>query len=348
MEYYYFPILKSRNSELKAYRELSNKYKKNILPILELTRSRISQKNKNGPVEKKMEEIITIFDSNRFILDLTTEETLDNEQIQEMLSSNNGYEKWVNFVNQYREKANFIPTIHYNPDYTDDTIKQIQALDLNFQTLALRLNALDKDNQKYLEKIKGYLYKCIVILDAENQQKDFDFSKYIEPISHFKIKAIIYICSCFPATIPISNDGEIQKYDLGFNRLDEKFPNAYYGDYALTNARRYDMQARGWIPRIDIPEINNNKSWFWYCRYRVSDKLDTEEAYIECAKKLHDKIGACINKKTPSWGEKVFLDAKDGYVAGRNPAFWISVRNNIYISKMIANCIENSRRKLTL
>ncbi|WP_104697781.1 MULTISPECIES: beta family protein [unclassified Helicobacter] len=349
MEYYYFPILKSRDSELRAYKELSNEDKKKILPILELTRSRITPRNRNGSIEKKMEEVVSIFAGSCFILDLTTEETLDNDQIQDLLLSNeNGYEKWVNFVNQYKSRVSFIPTIHFNPDCIDDVLKQIEVLSSNFSTLALRLNALDTDNRMYLEKIQDHLHKCIVILDAENQDRDFNFFKYIKAISDLEIKAIIYAYSCFPATVPISNEGEVKKYTLGPSCLYEEFQNVYYGDYALTTARRYDMQARGWIPRIDIPNIKNSKLEFWYCRYRTSDQFDTERAYIECAKKLYSEIGILIDEKKPTWGEKVFLDAKDGYVAGKSPSFWISVRNNIYISKMIANCVESSRRILKL
>lgn len=350
MKFYYFPILKSRDSELKAYKELSTEDKKKILPILELTRSRITQKNRNGSIEKKMKEITEIFVDNCFILDLTTEETLDNDEIQSMLLSNdNGYKKWVDFVMKCRDSGlNFIPCIHYNPDCIDDVLKQSEALNSKFQTLALRLNALDSDNHEYLKMIEKYLDKCIVILDAENQQKDFDFFRYIHAISDLKIKAIIYAYSCFPPTVPISNEGEVKKYDLGLNRLYEEFPNAYYGDYALATARRYDMQARGWIPRIDIPSIKNNRVEFWYCRYRTSDTMDTEQAYAECAKNLYSKIEMLINERKPTWGEKVFLDAKDGYVAGKSPSFWISVRNNIYMSKMISNCIDHYRKVLEL
>lgn len=349
MKYCYFPILKSRDSELKAYKELSIEDKKEILPIVELTRSRISKKNENGSVEKKMEEIADIFVENRFILDLTTEETLDNTQIKEMLFSNgNGYEKWITFINQYKSRLNFIPCIHYNPDCLEDVKKQIESLDSNFSTLALRLDALDTDNHTYLKNIERYLHKIIVILDAENQERDFDFFDRIQVIADLNIKAIICASSFFPPTIPASNDGDVKKYDLGFQRLYTEFSNVYYGDYALTSARRYDMQARGWIPRIDIPIVKNNKTELWYCRYRTSDALDTEKAYIECAKRLYEKIQFVFDKNKLNWGERIFLDAKDGYIAGKSPSFWITVRNNIYIHKMIANCKEHSRRILKL
>lgn len=52
MKFIYFPILKSRVSELKAYEKLSYHDKQNILPIVELTRSRISKYNQGGSIEK--------------------------------------------------------------------------------------------------------------------------------------------------------------------------------------------------------------------------------------------------------------------------------------------------------
>lgn len=52
MKFYYFPILKSRDAELRAYEKLSDTDKIKILPILELTRSRITQKNQKGSVKK--------------------------------------------------------------------------------------------------------------------------------------------------------------------------------------------------------------------------------------------------------------------------------------------------------
>ena len=42
MEYFYFPALKTRSSELRAFSKLENKNE--ILPILSLTKSRISKK----------------------------------------------------------------------------------------------------------------------------------------------------------------------------------------------------------------------------------------------------------------------------------------------------------------
>lgn len=348
MKYYYFPIFKSRHSELRAYKELSSNDKKDILPILELTKSRVSKNNENGSVEKKMEEIIEAFGDNYFILDLTMEDTLKNDEIDKMLFVDDGGKAWTNFVKKYQNRLNFIPCIHYSPDCpVDMLVEQIENLS-SFPVLALRLDALDEENRSYLEKIQSFLSKIIVILDAEYQRKDFDFFDYIEKIADLNIQAIIYASSAFPPTIPISDPAEVKSYDLGFQRLYANFPNAYYGDYALTFPRRYDTQARGWIPRIDVPIIKNNKIELLYCRYRTNMNIDTGLAYINCAKAICADSRLIFDLGHLSWGEQVLLDTKSGYISGKSPSFWISVRNNIYISKAIANCKKCFHRVLDL
>ncbi|MBR2149019.1 MAG: hypothetical protein IJ965_06300 [Campylobacter sp.] len=51
MEYFYFPALKTRSSELRAFSKLENKNE--ILPILSLTKSRISKNNLTGSINFK-------------------------------------------------------------------------------------------------------------------------------------------------------------------------------------------------------------------------------------------------------------------------------------------------------
>ncbi|ENQ6619329.1 hypothetical protein ACEQHX_000665 [Campylobacter lari] len=346
MEYVYFPVMKSRNSELKSYQELSRNIKNKILPIVELTRSRISKNNLNGSVDKKMEELSVIFSDHKFILDVTLEKTLSNHEISNLLDCKDGYRAWVNFVIKYKEKMNFIPCIHFNPQSLQEVLKQIDLLDKKFPILALRLYALDDDNRMYLDKIKNYLQKCVVILDAEDQDRNFDFLQYIKNIETDKAKAIVCVLSRFPSTVPIINNGEVGKYSLGKYFLFEDYQNVFYGDYALVCAKRYDMQARGWIPRIDIPIFDKNEIEFLYCRYRTSDKYDTEQAYMKCANTLY--LDYRINfDDNENWGKKMVLEAKNGYVAGKNPSFWIAVRNNIYINQ-IACILEAKSKKLKL
>lgn len=339
MGFVYFPILKSRTSELRAYENLSIPAKKEILPIIELTKSRVSKSNPEGSIEKKIEEIKKILNDNFFILDLTTDDTLKNPQIDRMLlKSQNGYKEWVDFIKKAIDDYNLkiIPCIHYNPNRIEDVKSQIKQLKENIKNLplALRLDAKDSDNPKYIENIKDFTKDCILILDGGYVEKPLDFN--LKTINEYNFKAIICAYSAFPPTLP-DNKKDIEEYKITEQRkyylLQRQYPHIFYGDYACAHPIRYDTQARGWIPRIDIPLLDYYKEdILYYCRCRTSDKINTEQAYQKCAKSLF-KIKEIKNSIDDSiWGFQVFNDAANGYVAGKSPSFWISVRMNIYIT----------------
>ena len=98
-KYRYYPLLKTTQAELKAYDNLPNKVKEDILPIFELTKGRISKKDKIGDVGKSIEKLNEVVKSRRFILDLTTEQMLKNSQIQDIFdNTENGYSAWQEFL----------------------------------------------------------------------------------------------------------------------------------------------------------------------------------------------------------------------------------------------------------
>ena len=69
----YFPIIKTRDSELRCFKNLTQKQWEKILPIYELTKSRKTKLAPDGDISKRMDEINKIQGGRPFILDLTTE-----------------------------------------------------------------------------------------------------------------------------------------------------------------------------------------------------------------------------------------------------------------------------------
>ncbi|RDU63550.1 beta family protein [Helicobacter sp. MIT 14-3879] len=344
MSFVYFPILKSRTSELRAYENLSIQSKQEMLPIIELTKSRISKSNPEGSIEKKIEEIKKILDSNLFILDLTTDETLKNPQIDKMLLNyQDGYKEWVDFVKKIIIDYNLkiIPCIHYNPKRIEDVKLQIKQLKESVKglnlPLALRLDANNNKNPKYIEAIKEFTKDCILILDGGYIEGEEYLDFNLQSINEYNFKSIIFACSSFPPTLPNNGKEVVEKYLLteqkNYVSLKERYPHIFYGDYACTHPIRYDTQVRGWIPRIDIPLLKNNQEYIvYYYRCRTSERINIEQAYQNCAKSLFqlDEIKNVMNNSI--WGFNVFNDVINGYVAGKSPSFWISVRINIYIT----------------
>ena len=156
MKYYYFPILKTRPSEVNAYDALAVTIKKEILPIIEMTGEigytytkkckdeSLRGKRRPGDINKKIKKILDFMEDRNFILDITDDETLKYDGLSErnggLLDPTNGYEAWRVFLSQNPTfKNQVIPTIQFNPTYRDELEKQIRELNLSFDFLALKL-----------------------------------------------------------------------------------------------------------------------------------------------------------------------------------------------------------------
>ncbi|EIT7185477.1 beta family protein, partial [Serratia marcescens] len=72
--YCYFPLLKTRDAELKAVSKLNSDDFDNILPIYELTKSRRTNIAPDGDIHRKMASIREIQGERPFILDVTSNE----------------------------------------------------------------------------------------------------------------------------------------------------------------------------------------------------------------------------------------------------------------------------------
>ena len=343
-EYNYFPIIKTTEAELKGYKHLTDDVRQSILPIFELTKSRRSKKNPEGKVEKKIAKLKDILKSQRFVLDLTMEESYSNKEIAEMTQDNtSGYDKWCNFVfNLKKEGLNLLPIIHYNPLYKEDVKQQVDKLQTHFEFLAFRIEAFHNKTRSFIKDFVNLLStkdhkKIILILDGRfisiknvsEKIQDFlsligDVDKIINP------KEIIVSSSGFPKSVTEDGYGEDEygEFDMSevkvYENISKKYSNILYGDYASIHPKRYDLAGGSWIPRIDFPL---NKEIFYY-RYRRNGS--SHDSYIKAAKKIiKDKKYSFIK----SWGNEEILQASEGSVNGRNPSHWIAVRMNIHMTR---------------
>lgn len=357
MLYYYFPAFKTRDSELRAYNKLNDSVKDKILPIVSLTRSRISKTNVDGNLEKKIDDIEKIFKNRFFILDLATENSVINAKISELFNSyHDGYAKWVDFIKKCKDKLpNLIPCIHFNPDYIGDVNRQIDNLAKFNSYLALRLPAYNEEELiYYINAVEDSCNsKTILILDCIENTK-IDFLNLIKRLNLRRFKNTICLNSTFPKSMPKDKQGCIelkeQKYYFDFLSND-----VCYGDYACCYPVRYDMKSRGWIPRIDIPVIKekNQIDLIYYAKEKtdVKNKIDSRSAYEKCAKqllsiddivKLQDNMNA-----NDIWGWQMFQSSFNGQVLGSSPSFWISVRMNIYMSLTVIK-FDNCQKTIEL
>jgi hypothetical protein len=356
MKISYLPLLKTTEAELKAYLNLDDKVKDNVLTIFELTKSRTTKKNQNGDIFIKIDKLKDLIEDRYYILDLTTEVKLSNAQIVEMLTvRQNGFEKWCDFIRQMNNDK-LIPVIHFVDDDTDKNItNQIKNLENISKYLCFRGDLFDVN---LLDQIKVVLNairgneKLILVIDAKfvevkeiNQVVDA-FDKIISQIpSSKKIKIIAPLMSGFPASVISSGYGgneygdfKIAEVDVSKNlisKLNSKnITNVFYSDFGSVHPFRYDTMATRWVPRIDYPLDDT----FYYYRYR-RDK----GSYIKAAKKIISDTKYNKISSLSCWGEDEIEDASKGAPNGASPAYWISVRINLYITRQYIRLSKNAK-----
>ena len=355
----YFPILKTTDAELKAFSNLDPNIKDNIVPVFELTRSRRSKKNMDRDISKRLVGIKEVVDSRPFILDLTTDKQLLNEQIAKILNTHEGgFPLWVDLIEKWKNNGlNIIPIIHYDEQNIEDVQKEIMNLLRLSEFVAFRAPVNEAiEYIKQFNKMGVPFNKLILILDAD----------YIEPLgqpdkSNLFIYALDMIINNFSSNMPqyiacafSSFPDSVAKYgqdDKGgwiryekftYNHLQERYHektclHLVYSDYASVHPRRYDTAGGQWIPRVDFI----TKDQMCYYRYRRDDGGYSLAAQLVQSDKKYIPI-----QTVSVWGDNEIRSAAEGEPHGSAPSHWISVRINLYITRTVLELTARDRNPL--
>ncbi|WP_417480444.1 beta family protein [Maricaulis maris] len=341
----YFPILKTKDAELRAISNLDILTAGKILPTYELTKSRITKKDSIGDIAKRVQEIANIQGKRPFILDVTTDPKQTNSQTEALLSPTAGYRNWQVFLGAH-SALNVIPIIHIDfvldPSLTETT-EFVKAASHSYSTLALRLPPyLEKiEYEQILNAVTPHLEesKIDLLLDAgcirkvakkeginpianqfsDSFQEIIRISKNIEWLRH-----VVCIAGSFP--LIVSQEGGDEKGDFEiyeqtlWTSLRGVQPRFKFGDYASINAAQVEIRGGTFVPRIDFCTDDR----FFYHRYRRN-----EGSYAKCARQVVDDV----NYRTfGTWGDEEIMTAATAIPSGISPSFWISTRANRYMT----------------
>lgn len=192
----YVLMLKTAQSELRAWKNLPKSVKEHILPIVELSRGRKASRKDDleGPglrnvpgayaFSKNAENTFdALRDQGTIILDVTREDTLSCHEIDLLSDSAAGYQAWRSFVASAAKVVNsIIPTLIINPkdtdtahQYSQDLISQINELFNDYPGVAYRASVLEDSDFLYdISLLKDYINsniengkKFILVLDHE-------------------------------------------------------------------------------------------------------------------------------------------------------------------------------------
>jgi len=363
--YYYFPILKTRTSEVNAYEALDFSVKSEILPIIEMTGElgytysskckdeKMRGKRRPGDINKKVQKILNFMENRRFVLDITDDEALKYDGLSNrnggLLDPADGYRAWCNFLRQNTTfKKQVIPTIQFDTTYMSEVEKQIEELDKEFDYLAIKLpahtNSTDSLEPNPIPQIIDYVYaklsnnnaKLLIILDYA-YVSDFDEKTVQYGLSNIdtaKLKALIVVSSSFPASVrnagkpplPI-HENDIS--DVAINTLQKN--NVFHGDYSSIHPIRYEMGGGGWIPRIDYIIRDSTGRAIKYAYFR-GNKANTSSEYTGLAQQVIAAPNYVpITKLSVIGDQRIAAKARNG-AEGKSPSYWITVRSNIYMT----------------
>jgi hypothetical protein len=193
----YFLLFKTAQSETRCWRSFNHHHKRDIIPIIELTRGR--KKPRAGQAvpedqwpstpgifdyQKSIDSALSDFtDSGVTILDMTREPSLSCAELSELTISDSGYSRWQNFCLQMRCDGlkNIIPTLLINPadnetadEYKDNVRNQLDALMTKFGAVAYRASVLHDTD---------FLYD-ITLLASEINQHVSSGRRFILVIDH--------------------------------------------------------------------------------------------------------------------------------------------------------------------
>ncbi len=345
----YIPILKTGDAELRGVEQLDLDAKKQMMPLFELTRSRISKRSPDGDIYRRLARLKQAYE-NQFILDLTGDPVLINTQIEDCQDNTNGYEKWIKFLDKIRpDFPEVVPTIQISDEgvsteseYYSRIEKQVASLHERFDLICFRFPIDYTGFKKDLDAINNQLgnSKLIVVIDAEFiRQNTADVygvkvRKMAEYLIQKGIKLISVCATSFPRNPIAYGDDEQGEYRLEEYHLHKAVNHLplIYGDYATIHPLRSPQAGgSGWVPRIDLPTTT-------HIFYRRSRKTELETSYAPAYTRAAKKIVALeqfhqVSKDSNNcWGIKQIETAASNSPEGLSPSFWISVRMNINMS----------------
>jgi len=349
----YVPIIKTGDAEIRGVENLTEELKNNITPLFELTRSRRSRKVPEGDIFRRLNRLEEAYGRRRFIIDLTADPSLSNEQIERLHDSHRGYNSWLRFLVSLQERfREIIPVIQISDIGVDSEAEfyrriqaQVRALNKYFDIIVYRFpleyQDFKGDIAAICDAISNNKVMCIIDATFIAQNKSNIYSSraldVINEIEEFSLWNTALAATSFPRN-PAGDGGETEdEFRLEECTFYQEVSDGLefspiYGDYATIHPTRSPQAGgQGWVPRIDVP---TQDTIFYFRSRRDSIETSYRPAYIRIGERMcrDERYMRVRNEIEACWGIEQIELAAQGYPQGLSPSFWISVRMNTHMT----------------
>ena len=326
--------------------------------LAEITRGRKSKNDKIKEKKKRIDALGDFLDPSSFVFfDITSEESLSNEQIDELYDFQHGYANWdVLFTKLHNQYSNATPMLLVNDQdegyvnfirqiktfaekYNKIGYKIYPAIDANIieEEIKIIKDNINDNTQLFIFYDQGYIVDGLIRI-ATTRAIDClgRISAILESIHNVEY---IFTSTSFPDSVTSLSGNMNGKIKCSEISLYEQIVSAItninvsYSDYGSITPKRNDEAAyysRGWTPRIDVPVISQQQIYYYR---QKREKRDYADVYVDVASKcISDSL---FPKGIDCWGVQTIKSAAAGLKPGATPSFWLSVRMNIFIIEQL-------------
>lgn len=363
-------ILKTGEAEVRAVKKSRQSVLKAIFPLIELTRGRRSSKDADGAsFTGKLELLQELFKDSSVAIDLTSMDSLMNNEIRRLYAPEEGFSNYVSFLENLKARHFFKeiqPCLIVNytaDDYVLNLKEEARRLWKSFESLIYRNSIDDIEFGEDLAAIVSvmprdkrltFLIDCGFITEGQVELTAQEISARVIRILEFiktqgcagKLSFMVAATS-FP-----SNISEVSSQDEDSIAISEIELHAKVSELVMANADVRELKEKPVIEYADygsIAEKRNDEGFIhargWipridvpfynaiaYIRQRRS-KGQSEYAtvYNAIALKVYSFLFPQVQISQQNWGISMIDFCSRGFNPGSTPSFWISVRMNIHL-----------------
>lgn len=342
--YLYMPMIRTRASELLAIENLSEDTKGKILPFISLSKA-----NRVSSAYAAFEKWNSAF-SAPAIIGLSGSQHLIVDEYNDLILPDNDFSNWDNFIGKVKQaNDDIIPSLILNSNVGKrDFVKQLQKLESNYGSIALKVNPLSRRDiaaSVTAASVASSIDNIIFILDVgqiniEQQKAALDAT--IQALNELRTIdgriEIVTTSTSFPRMFQSytkNHDetyGEIPMLEWENYHAIGGQEVAIYGDYAGIHGEFYQGSYAKFVARVDYPTPG---TWIFERRKQQAQKEEERELLYSLAAQ------AIITSESwddslDVWGSRIIKKAaKNDLIKFGSPGKWISVRMNLHIERVI-------------
>lgn len=325
----YIPALRSRQAELRGYRELRAETKEKLRPVISI--GRLGRISDSARVAERVVEAV----GGPFFVDLNTSPDQQCDDWQALANPDENFKAWREFG---AHMENAVPVALIRDGTAERAfVRQVLAIEDNHGVVAIRARRPASDLPLLQAAIAAVedVNNLLIILDmgymrAALEAKELEANRVINALRNVDTTIrLAVMSSSFPRALSAYGEEsgrlEILERDLHAHLGGRDV--SIYADHAAIYPDPFEASASRWVPRIDYVTLD---AWI-FRRHRADDG-----GFGRCAAELVALPDWDADFAHTNWGAAKIREqsaAQEPLPGFGSPAPWISVRVNMHIER---------------